>query len=39
MASLTKISQRERRTTSWLIREAVDEFLKRDAAKEKKKGS
>jgi hypothetical protein len=28
-----KISQRERRTTAWLIREAVTEFIKRDSAK------
>jgi predicted transcriptional regulator len=35
MKSLVKISQRDRRTTSWLIREAVDQFLKRDASKVK----
>ena len=33
MEALVKISQRERRTTAWLIREAVDEFIKRDSAK------
>jgi predicted transcriptional regulator len=31
MDGLTEISQRDRRTTAWLIREAVDQFLKRDA--------
>jgi predicted transcriptional regulator len=33
MDALVKISQRERRTTAWLIREAVTEFIKRDSAK------
>jgi predicted transcriptional regulator len=36
MEALTKISQRDRRTTSWLIRESVDEFLQRDARKNRK---
>lgn len=31
MEGLSKISARDRRTTAWLIREAVDQFLKRDA--------
>ena len=33
MDALVKIAQRERRTTAWLIREAVDEFIKRDSTK------
>ena len=33
MDALVKISQRERRTAAWLIREAVSEFIKRDSAK------
>ena len=37
--ALVKIAQRERRTTAWLIREAVDQFLKRDAAKQKATGA
>jgi predicted transcriptional regulator len=36
-AALVKIAQRERRTTAWLIREAVDQFLARDAARKEKK--
>jgi predicted DNA-binding protein len=39
MESLVKISQRDRRTTAWLIREAVDQFLKRDGAKHGGKNS
>jgi predicted transcriptional regulator len=34
--ALTKIAQRERRTTSWLIRESVDQFLQQDARKSRK---
>jgi predicted transcriptional regulator len=33
MEALAKISQRDRRTTAWLIREAVQQFLDRDARK------
>jgi predicted transcriptional regulator len=35
MEALVKISNRDRRTPAWLIREAVDQFLKRDARKQR----
>lgn len=31
MDALVKISQRERRTVAWIIREAVAEFIERDS--------
>jgi predicted DNA-binding protein len=36
MEALIKISNRDRRTTAWLIREAVDQFLIRDARKNRR---
>ncbi len=35
MEALVKISQRDRRTTAWLIREAVSQFLERDQKRSK----
>jgi predicted transcriptional regulator len=37
MAALVKMSERDRRTTAWLIREAVSEFIQRDAGKNRRK--
>jgi predicted transcriptional regulator len=35
--ALQKISERERRTMSWLVREAVAEFIERDGRKNRRK--
>jgi predicted transcriptional regulator len=37
MAALVRISERDRRTVAWLIRESVAEFIQRDAHKNRRK--